>query len=672
MKKWQIDEPVPGEAEALRADTGLPELICSILTARGIKTRDAADSFFNNEELSDPFDIKDMDKAVRAVSDAVESGAHITIYGDYDCDGITSTYMLYNYLEALGANVSWYIPDREEGYGLNPEAVKRMKERGTELVITVDNGISAVSEAELIYELGMKLVVTDHHQPPEKLPRAEAVIDPHRADDSSEYKELAGCGVVLKLIAAMEGDTEGMLEQYADMAAIGTVGDIVRLDGENRIIVRHGLRSMKHTENMGLMQLLKQCGADDDTILTTSFLGFSVCPRINAASRLDTPAAAMELLLCTDMASAQAKARALSELNDSRQRRGTEIFSEIKESLKNDSALLCRPILIADGENWPHGIIGITSSKLLRDLGKPNIIITREGEFSRGSARSTEELPLYLLLRSCSQLLERQGGHIKAAGFTIRTENIEAFRRAVYKYCDENIHTDTCETLKADMELSPEALTLENARLISNLEPFGEGNREPLFYLPSCTIRSKKSVKDGKYVSFVFEYGGKEFRGISFNMSFDAFGYEPGDIVDLLVNISENEYAEKVSLSIKVTDIRLSGIDLKKYFAASKAYDDYRCGKTDKRLLCRMEPTQDELRMAYDILRKTTMLSRAAAFSVKAGINYCKFRIILDIFDEFALTKTDILDDKVTLLPAKGKADLKTSKVLASLRQSAM
>lgn len=670
MKKWHIGTHDETVAASLAAETGLSPFICRLLAARGMASRAEAEVFFNSDELSDPFDIKDMDKAVDAINAAVESGRKIAVYGDYDCDGITSTYMLFSYLEACGAEVCWYIPTRDEGYGLNTAAIDRLHGDGVELIITVDNGISAVDEAGYIKELGMTLVITDHHQVPEVLPDAAAIVNPHRKDDLSAYKFFAGCGVVLKLIMAMENDIESVLEQYADIAAIGTVGDIVRLDGENRIIVRRGLDALSRTENMGLMQLIKQCGVTDTDGINSIFLAFSICPRINAAGRYKDPRTAMELLLCDDMTSAANKARELCEMNTLRQQSEAEIIAQAEQQIREHPELMCRKILIVQGDGWNHGVIGIISSRLLHRYGKPNIVITREGSEARGSARSTDELPLFTMLESCSDLLIRFGGHTKAAGLNVETNRIDELVAAIYNYCEKNISGSPVETLHADMEIEPREITAENVRLIDNLEPFGEGNQQPVFLLKNCTIRSKKALKDGKYVSFDFSFGANSFHAVYFGSAYSAFGYFEGDSVDILASLAINEYNGRTSVNIMVKDVRYSGFRQDRYFAAKAAYDDYRCGRVDKRLLCRMAPENTEMRTVYDILRQTDVLSKAELFADRAGINCCKFSIILDILKEFSLAETDITRDSVKLLPAKQKADLTKSKILAELMNS--
>ena len=671
MNKWKINIPDKDILQKLMKETGLPVFICRILASRGITSRAEAEVFFNSSEFDDPLTIKDMDKAVITITEAVENGKRITVYGDYDCDGVTSTYMLYSYLEALGGEVSWYIPTRDEGYGLNKPAIELLKKQGTELIVTVDNGISAVEEADYIKELGMKLVITDHHHVPEKMPYAEAIVNPHRQDDLSGYKHLAGCGVVLKLIMAMEGDCASVLTQYADIAAIGTVGDIVRLDGENRIIVREGLRLMENTENMGLNRLLSMSGHEDGTEITSTFLAFSICPRINAAGRYSSPKTAMELFLCSDMQSASAKAAELCELNDLRKKAETEIVAQTEEKLRSDPDLLNRRLLIVSGDGWKHGIIGIASAKLLHKYGKPNIVITREGDTARGSARSTEDLPLYPLLESCSGMLIRYGGHTKAAGLTISSDMIESFTEAAYRYCTEQIKETTGELLEADMEVFPTEMKVENVELIDNLEPFGEGNPMPLFLLRDCVIRSKKPLKDGKYTSFAFGFGMVETRAVYFGSTYEAFPFAEGDTIDILANLTVNEYNDKRNINILVKDARFSDFRQDRYFAAKTAYEDMRCGTVDGRLLCRMIPDNAELRRVYDILRQTGVLSKAEILADRAGINCCKFRIILDVFAEFGLAETDVTADSVRLVPASAKADLTKSEVLARLRELA-
>lgn len=667
MKQWNVKKPDEQIVERLIRETGLNPFICQILAGRNILSRNDAEIFFNSEELSDPLLIADMEKAVETINAAIDSGEKITVYGDYDCDGVTSTYILFSYLQALGAEADWYIPTRSEGYGLNKNAIDILKNKGTSLIVTVDNGISATEEAEYIYSLGMKLVITDHHQVPDTLPHAEAVVNPHRRDDDSPFKPLAGCGVVLKLVCAMEEDSETALSQFADIAAVGTVGDIVSLVGENRLIVRRGLEAMPYTENYGLTALLKQCGVEAEEV-ASSALAFGLCPRINAAGRYSTASEAMELLLAESPQSARSKAEELSRLNDRRKQEEQKIVEEVEEQIRKNPDLINRRILIVSGEGWNHGIIGIASARLLHKYGKPNIVITIEGETARGSARSFEGLPLFDMLTDCKDLLVRYGGHTKAAGLTIEAEKIPLFIKAAYEYSEKL--PPALETLTADMEISPEQLTMENIALLDKLEPFGEDNPSPLFLFKNCRILSKRSLKDGKYVSFNFSFGNSDYRAVHFGSDFASFPFKEGDQVDIIAETDINEYNGKKSISIRVSDVRPVGFKQERYFAAKTAYEDYRCGRIDEHLLCRMAPKNEEMRACYDALRKSSSLSRAADIAVQGGVNYCKFRIAVDVFEEFGLAEVDLATDKVTLIPTKAKADLSKSEVLKRLMGS--
>lgn len=666
MNKWQVKSPDPAIAESLARDTGWNPFICKILAGRNILNRNDAERFFNNDTLSDPLLMADMEKAVEIINSFIEQGEKITVYGDYDCDGITSTYMLFSYLEALGAEVDWYIPSRDEGYGLNKDAVELLAKRGTKLIITVDNGISAIEEAELIYELGMTLVITDHHQVPDELPRAAAIINPHRKEDLSHFRKIAGCGVVLKLICAMEDDNENALEEYAAFAAIGTVGDIVPLVDENRLIVRRGLEYLSYTENLGLSALIRQSGIDPDTEILSSQLAFALCPRINAAGRYAHPKTAMELLLAESPNVAKAKAEELNNYNNCRKQAEEEIIAAAEEQIRQNPDILNRKILIVSGEGWSHGIIGIASAKLLHKYGKPNIVITIEGDTARGSARSFDGLSLFEMLDSCKEHLVRFGGHTKAAGLTLETKNLDTFKAAVYDYCKDK--PTAVEIITADLEIAPEDLTEENITLLERLEPFGEENPSPLFLFRNCLITSKKSLKDGKFVAFNFRYGKSEYRAVNFSSTFDGFSFEAGEYIDMLASVEMNEYNDKTDFKIQVRDIRHSGFNQDRFFAAKEAYENYRCKRADKALICRMLPEQTELKLCYDVLRKTSYISKAAVITANKGINYCKFRIVLDVFKEFGLIELDVTTDRAALIPNAPKADLTKSRILNGLR----
>ena len=571
----------------------------------------------------------------------------------------------------MGAEAAWYIPTRDEGYGLNMKAIDLFAKQGVELIITVDNGITAEAEAEHIRELGMRLIITDHHEVPEKLPYAEAILNPHRRDDISQYKNLAGCGVVLKLLMALQEDNDAILSEYGDIAALGTIADLVRLDGENRIIASEGLQIMSRTSNEGLKWLLKKTGIEQGEEILSEKVSFYVAPKINAAGRCASPQEAVELLLCDNRNSAAAKAERLTELNDARKETEKQIIEDIENQIRRDPDLLNKRILIVSGDGWKHGIIGIASSKLMHKYGKPCIIITKEGKTSRGSCRSNGDLSIAALITHCRDMLIHGGGHLAAGGFTLDTERIAEFTDRVYEFCGKTLGQASCEEINVDMTLSAADVTVDNVNLLKNFEPFGMGNQVPVFLLPGCVIKAKKPRSDGKYTAMDIDFGGRQFGTIDFDRSYDSLPYEAGDTVDIVGLLEINEYNGYKSVQIRVSDIRYSGFRQDRYIAAKTAYEDYRCGRVDRRLLCRMVPEVEEMRSVYKLLRSCTCLSKAETIVLRGGMNLCKFRIILDVFAEFRLAETDIPADTVKLLPVNGKVDLGTSKIIEKLKTGA-
>ena len=402
MKKWQIQKP---------------NLSASVLAARNIRTVEEAAAFLCCDGLSDPFLTADMQEAAQALNEAIDAGTKICVYGDYDCDGVVSTVILYTYLMELGADVTWYIPERAEGYGMNADSLRRLQKEGVACIVTVDNGIAALEEAELLAELGITLIITDHHQPSDgKLPRARAVVDPHRADSNDVFRPLCGAGVALKLIMAMEdGDATIAMEEFGELAAIATVADVVPLQGENRYLVQQGLRLLANTERPGLLALLDVAGLTGKKLTATS-IAYSLAPRINAAGRFGSPRQAVELLLCEDPEEAHALADQLEQCNRQRKEVEEQILQEMIAQTEQHPELLQQRVLILAGANWHHGVIGIVAARLEERFGKPAIVITLEGETARGSMRSFGAFSAFACLDACKDCLTRYGGHPGAGG----------------------------------------------------------------------------------------------------------------------------------------------------------------------------------------------------------------------------------------------------------------
>lgn len=669
MRKWTIKQQDNSAVGQLASETGVSRFVAKLLLNRGITDRESADSFFNSMEISDPLEIADMDKAKKYIEQAMDRGDKITVYGDYDCDGITATVILYSYLEAMGAEVDWYIPSRDEGYGLNKNAIDFMAENGTQLVITVDNGISAVAEAEYLQEKNIDLIITDHHQVPEVLPVAKAIVNPHRPDDFSKCKELAGCGVALKLVMALENDIDSVMENWGDFAAIGTIGDLVSLTGENRIIVKQGLQNLNYSENGGLIALLRQCGIHEDDEIPSGTAAFTICPRINAAGRFSHPKEAAELFLCDNPSMYNKMAENLSVLNFQRQEEEKSILEEISRQIEENPLIVKERVLVVSGKGWRHGVIGIVASKLMNKFGKPVLVITEEGETARGSARSVEGFSLFKMLTELSDMLVRFGGHTKAAGFTLETKNIPQFIKAVNEYARKYYQNMPRDEVTAEVSLSANELTVENIESLEYFQPFGEGNPSPVFHIGGAKIKALKPLKEGKYVAFTAEIGGRDFKVVNFSSTYSSFGFKEGDIADLLVTAEINEYNGNKSVNLKLSDIRHSDFNQDRFFAAQSAYEGLCLNEPiNPALAKRVIPNREIQKTVYDIVKENSCLSSCADIAYIKGINYCMFRITLELFESVGLMKINEYENTVILQKATGKADLEHCPYIEQLK----
>lgn len=680
MKKWTIGKPEQQAVDILTRQGGLTEICAGVLASRGIDTMEKAMEFFNQnrqddggEILSDPFLIKDMKKASEIILSAMDEGRKICVYGDYDCDGITATALLYSYLECMGADVSYYINQRSEGYGLCADALKRLADDGAELIITVDNGISAISEAELAKELGIELVITDHHKPAETLPDAAAVVDPHREDDLSPFKDLCGCGVALKLIAAMDGgDYSSALEQFSDLAAIATIADVVPLKGENREIARLGLHYLENTENAGLKALMAVSSVKPPISSTTA--AFSIAPRLNASGRFGSASEAVELLLCEDEDSAEEMARRLNTLNSERKKTEADIMSVIEAYINENPDVLYKRVIFLYGEGWHHGVIGIVAAKLVERFGKPVFILSDDEDFARGSARSVEGFSIHKALTACSEYLDKFGGHSGAGGFSLKKENINSFNEALQKYAAEEFDVMPVKSLHADKLLQPKELTAESVGSLDMLEPCGEGNPSPMFAMLNVRILEVVPLSGGAHTKLKLTYGNMGVYGLLFGLKTEDFTYKAGDIIDMLACPSLNTYNGTTTVNIRIADYRKSGIPQSQYLSAKEAYERYKRGEgAEERLIPRIVPTRDDLAAIYRAVPKNNFAGfDSVYFSVcSESINYCKFRLALDIFEELGLFEVNRYSETVTSKPVSQKADLDSSEILNGLKKLA-
>ena len=535
-QKWHIGTASEQDT-ALLKEAGYPSLLATVLAARGITTSEAAAEALERETslTISPMLMRDMDKAVARIQKALANDETIAVFGDYDVDGITSTVLLLDYLKNCGAKCLRYIPRRiEDGYGLSKDAIQGLRDKGATLMITVDCGITGNEEIDFAASIGMDVVVTDHHECKENLPRAVAVVDPHRPDDTYPFKYLAGVGVALKLVLALGGpDRENALfARYCTLAAIGTIADVMRMEGENRTIVSCGLAALNHTDFVGIHALLKEAGLLGKPI-TSIQIGFVLSPRINAAGRMGAADLAADLLQETDPAKAEELAKQLCDLNRERQAVEQSICADAIaqiERLRPEE----RNALVLSSEEWHQGVVGIVASRLSEKYAAPSFMIHLKGGSGKGSCRSYGGFNLFSALESCSDLLDGFGGHELAAGFTIPEENIDTFRQRMNQLVREYQGGGAPEVcLEIDAALTcPSRVTLTEVEALGMLEPYGAGNNRPLFCLMGATLERLQSVGQNRHLKLRLSKGSSQFDGIFFSVSPDTCPVAAGSRVD--------------------------------------------------------------------------------------------------------------------------------------------
>ena len=607
----------------------------------------------------------DMDEAVFTVSEAIENGDKICIYGDYDCDGVTSTTLLVDFLRNKGADVCYYIPSREtEGYGLNNSAIDEIARWGVNLIVTVDNGISAFDEAEHIYELGMSLVVTDHHQLTDgKLPRAEAVVNPHREDNAMDFRDFCGVGVAFKFAVAMDEDNvEDIVERYIDLVAIGTIADVMPLKEENRAFVRRGLQKLNNNPRKSLAPLIKR----NSNEITSQDIAFQICPRINAMGRMGDAKRAVEFLLCDDAAQAASACNFLDEENANRQQVEQEIIEDVKKQIKKNPRLAASPVIVVAGKGYHHGVIGIVAAHILEKYGKPTFVIgIDENGVARGSARSVEGFNIFEALTACSEDLIQFGGHPLAAGITLKEDMIEKFSADINEFAIENYPVMPQVELTLDFKLAPSYLNLDLVDSLSVLEPYGAGNSQAVFGIYKLRLLGVTPLSEGKHIRLDLQKKDTKIRVVKFSTPYDDFPYKPGDELNLAVKVSKNAYNGKMYLSVQAVDIRLSSLDEDKYFAEKSVYDLYRyTGKVDESLY----PTREDCALVYKYLKKNNGYPYSLEdlyFRLQSNVTYGKLMFALKAFSQGGLIN---YKKGITLNTVKEKVNLEETPILKALK----
>lgn len=677
LRKWEV-RPLDKERAAAFAQTyGVPFFLAMLMNIRGLDDAAHLREFLGEgEPLSDPFLLKDMDKAAARITRAVDNMEKIAVYGDYDADGVTSTAMLYSYLETRGADVIFYIPQREgEGYGMNMGAVEYLKEQGVSLIVTVDNGISSVQEVARANELGIDVVVTDHHRPQAILPDAVAVVDAYRPDDTSPYKHFSGVGIAFKLLMALDdgaGDVEDLLEAYSDLAAIGTIGDIVPLTGENRTLIRAGLERLSQSDRPGVQALLENAGIAGKALTSTN-VAFTLVPRINATGRMGAPERAVRLLISGYEEEAEVLSEEICADNEERRRVEAEIAEAAFADIEAKGYMKDR-VVVVDGENWHHGVIGIVASRVTERCGKPCMIISRGETEAKGSGRSIEGFSLFEAICACGDLLIKFGGHPMAAGITLKPENIEAFRKRINRYAAEHFPQMPTQTVTLDCKLNPAALSVSMAQSLTQLEPFGNGNPQPVFGLFNMELSNVTPVGGGGHLRLTLEKNGAVITAMRFNTKPEELPYHIGDKIDLAVQLEAREFRGQPSLTVIVRDMKFAAFNTEKNIASLASFEKWQRGEVlsaeDKN---RLYPDRACLAAIYRALRtvngkETDQVRFVSQFGKDMTLGL--FKTALLVFEERGLVHSEIADDTftATLIETSGKTDITRSPVLLALQ----
>lgn len=680
MKVWSVAKVNKERAIAMANRLEIPPLLAMMLDIRGItKEEDVINFLQENKEFSDPFLMKDMDKAVERITTAVENGEKICVYGDYDADGVTSTSLLYSYLrDSLGADVMFYIPTRTgEGYGMNKGAVDKIHSLGVTLIITVDNGISAREEIDYANSLGIDTVITDHHMPSGAIPKAVAVVNAHQQDDKSPFKDFSGVGVAFKLVMAIEGeyaDVDSLLENFSDIATLGTIGDIVPLVGENRTLVKNGLRHIQNSDRIGINAMKQESGIAEKEI-NSSNVAFTLVPRINAGGRLGSSEKSVNLLLTEDEDEAVTIADKLGMDNRERQSIEKEILASIDEEVRRTPNIVNDKILVFAGKGWHQGVVGIAASRIKDIYDKPTIIIGIDDDgVARGSGRSVEGFSLCDAVFACSEHLTHYGGHPMAVGISLEKEKINDFRKAINAYCKDikmpyNI-------LHIDCKLNPNQLDLSILDCLSYIEPCGASNPSPIFGLYNMTVIATKEIGNGKHMRITLSRGQGQVPvyAVYFNHNFQSCSYRNGDIVDVAVSLDRNIYNGQENLSVIIKDIKYSQSNNEELIDSERIFDKFaKRYRLTKNEVMSILPTRNDFAYVYRFLKQNKgfiygeyALVNALNYKISMG----KLIIILYSMKELGLINwLQGLYQSIIEMKESGKVNLEDSVFIKKLKE---
>ncbi len=673
--KWVTGNYDGAAARRLVEELGLPSLVSKLLAARGIVSVGDARAFLakSTDGLHDPFLLRDMDKAVARLNAAINDGEKIAVYGDYDADGVTATYTVLHYLKSIGADCTYYIPDRlSEGYGVASNTLRELADMGVKVIVTVDTGITAVDEAKLATELGMDMIITDHHKCGETLPEACAVVNPSREDCSYPFSGLAGVGVAYKLVSAMCGNDREVLRRYLPYVCIGTIADVMPLCDENRIIVSLGVELLSETESPGLAALLDNAGATKKEPLSAGAIGFLIGPRINAAGRMGSASLALELLFADNKEDAKRLAAQLGEKNNERRECENKIMSEVLAKLEEHPEYLDESAAVIDGDRWHHGVLGIVASRICNRFGKPAVLISSDEDGCRGSGRSVPGISLHSALGKCADVVEKFGGHDLAAGVVIKRENIPEFRK---KLCEALLPEmrEYVPVLEIDFEASPDELTIEQLDALSIMEPYGKMNEAPKLRMNNCKVSQIFPIGGNRHLKIMLEHG-KRFQCVYFGKTLQEISFGEGDYIDVVFTPEINNYNGR-SVQLHIKDARPCEEELERIDGALGTIEKLKAGD------CSGAETVSygELGTIWRTITKKVFEADAPITAMQKkicaadrGITVYKFLTALEIFREVGLLEFECDGERVHISVAdhNNKVNLADSAIYRALNGS--
>lgn len=691
--RWFVAEQDWNTVKTLADSLSLEPLCAKLLVNRGYCDTVKAKAFVSKSDafLYNPFLLKDVDRAIKRIKQALENREKITIYGDYDVDGVTSVSLLYMYLKEHGADVDYYIPTREnEGYGLNITAFQTISENGTRLVITVDTGITAIDEIAFARSIGLDVVVTDHHQCRPELPECEAVVNPKRPDCTYPFKELSGVGVIFKVLCALELDLvncgeynlftiKDMCRRYIDLVTIGTIADVMPLYDENRIMVYMGLGILAKPRNTGIRALFRAVGIDSSKKITSSMIGYTIAPRINAAGRIGNAARAVQLFLSESPRLAEVIADELCLINRERQQTENLIFEEALAQIEESHDLEHESVLVLSSDHWHQGVIGIVASKITERFGKPSILISfdsqAEGEpIGKGSARSIKGLNMVEALASCEKYLTKYGGHELAAGLSVERHNLEAFKQKLNEYAGEKLASpDSAPKTFIEAEISEDDVTLEMVAELSKLEPYGAKNPEPIFVLRNVSVTELVPLSMGKHTRMSAHKNEHDIAAVFFGHNLLNEGFAVGDEVDIVCSININEFRGNKTVQLIVRDIDFSDSVWNEIELAEEEFSDI--VKGTKKINKEDIPSRADFASVYHVLRdigyskgKTVSIMKLTASIT--DISYLKAKVILQVFEEcnlIELSQAGLATYHIKRLETDGKRNLSDAPLMKTI-----